>query len=199
MLRRVFTTLAALSMLLCVATCVLWVRSRTFHESLHAGNKSGSLWMLSSRGEGLRLARVLSWPTTEKFTFTRYRRGSMPSLIALDGIRTVHWERLGVSVHYGTATTRLDMFSPDTLVLTGDRNPFYDTSLPMRYWAATVPHWQIAILFGLLPSLIVAVYVGRKLRTHHREKRRLCPKCGYDLRATPNRCPECATVRKMTS
>jgi len=37
--------------------------------------------------------------------------------------------------------------------------------------------------------------VGRKSLAARREMAGLCPACGYDLRATADRCPECGQVR----
>jgi hypothetical protein len=58
-------------------------------------------------------------------------------------------------------------------------------------WAVYVPHWFVALLFALPP--------GWKLFTILRSRKRggesnLCIVCGYDLRATPERCPECGSA-----
>jgi hypothetical protein len=50
--------------------------------------------------------------------------------------------------------------------------------------AIMVPHWIIAIGFGI-PALM---YLARRMRTPLPGR---CRTCGYDLRATPDRCPEC--------
>ena len=49
------------------------------------------------------------------------------------------------------------------------------------------PQWLVAGLCGLLP----AVRLARRRRRTLRRRGGLCPACGYDLRATPGRCPEC--------
>src|SRR4030095_6213442 len=52
-------------------------------------------------------------------------------------------------------------------------------------------HLMIASL--LLPSLALSGIVG-KWRSHARRKAGRSPICGYDLRATRDRCPECGAV-----
>ena len=56
----------------------------------------------------------------------------------------------------------------------------------------TVSYWPLIATLGL-----VAWVAGRSSRLGHRRARRgLCVACGYDIRATPQRCPECGLVSR---
>ncbi|CAA9485945.1 MAG: hypothetical protein AVDCRST_MAG69-1063 [uncultured Solirubrobacteraceae bacterium] len=57
----------------------------------------------------------------------------------------------------------------------------------------SVPQWVPILLFALLP-LTSAVARRRERSRQRRTAHGLCLSCGYDLRATPERCPECGTA-----
>lgn len=52
----------------------------------------------------------------------------------------------------------------------------------------------IIYVIASVASLLVAIYGGILNKRFHRLKAGLCVKCGYDLRATPDNCPECGNV-----
>jgi hypothetical protein len=57
--------------------------------------------------------------------------------------------------------------------------------------AVWVPHWFFVLLFAAMPA--------RKLYLSHRSwlrrRRGLCGACGYDMRGSPEKCPECGRLK----
>jgi hypothetical protein len=60
------------------------------------------------------------------------------------------------------------------------------------YWL-NFPYWAPIIATSILPALLAARILRQRIRSK-RPRSGSCPTCGYDLRATPDRCPECGAV-----
>jgi hypothetical protein len=61
---------------------------------------------------------------------------------------------------------------------------------PKSIWLALVPYWFVLGSLAALPLAWIASFARRRRRI----AANLCAECGYDLRASPSRCPECGTV-----
>jgi hypothetical protein len=158
--RWLFNGIAALSLLLFVATATLWMRS--MHTWDDVWDQIGShLWSLRT-GRG-RIGFDI-WNSVPLGRFARYSYSTEPA----NGYRYAgedhpanFWEAHG----------------------------FFYMEYRTRYVLIT-PLWCWCVIFLLLPTKkgLNRYYRGRVTEQGS------CATCGYDLRATPNRCPECGSM-----
>jgi hypothetical protein len=169
MLRRLFTILSALSLLLCVAVCLLWVRSYWVNDSFACATAVGGSRAVGSNSGHLVLMRqsLTAGSTARVTTPTGYRSaaagrdgGSMRPSWSFLGFRYTGLRFFGVVAE-----------------------------------ALEVPYWAVALPTAAFPLTLLYV---RRFRHMRRRRLALCPSCGYDLRATPGRCPECGARRPRT-
>ena len=167
--RHLFTILSALSLLLCVGTCVLWVRSYSVWDEVvwDARNTYGSTLSIASlRGRvNLSLTRE-DGRQASKSTWMHQSRS------ADDGLPP-RWLPLLRFAHHSTR---------------------FGTPVWKSLWAVDVPYWALCAVFG--SSLVVQRGYCRSRKRRHAGR---CPTCGYDLRASPERCPECGTANPTTA
>ena len=63
---------------------------------------------------------------------------------------------------------------------------------PNRWVIIAIPYWSIALTGAALPAIVLRRRLGAR-----RQRSGTCAACGYDLRATPGRCPECGTAANV--
>ncbi len=87
--------------------------------------------------------------------------------------------------------SRLEVgFGTETLITDDKISDYFE--FRRSFWNVyRVPLWSIALVCALASSLLTVLPV---LRRRKRAKRGRCLHCGYDLRGSTERCPECGTA-----
>jgi hypothetical protein len=62
----------------------------------------------------------------------------------------------------------------------------------------TLPLWLVAAVSATFPAIWVAVGLTNRIHRRRRFLAGFCATCGYDLRASPDLCPECGTMSPKT-
>ena len=181
---RLLTLCSAMSLLLCVAVCVLWVRSYWTRDLILFGRAGGEGHLVQSL-----LGRV-HWMTDFGFhsgglgQFVHQADALSPQAIWNGGTSgypaSVRW-------HFGLVWQTYDAYHADfRLGISG---------FITHHRLVVIPYWALGIPFALAPLGWAVSWFRRRWRFGAG----LCPSCGYDLRATPGRCPECGTPGSVTT
>ena len=188
--RRLFTICSAASLLLCVAVFGLWVRSYWIRDEVEWATFDDTRLVPMQRDYQLRSARGTL----------------MAALVTQTGIRSFNvageaepWQppretgvylwrsRIDESPVAGRGYINHVFQDRQGLTRSGDGRLNSDTTRTSA--AVSAPTW-VALLPPVASLLILAAVTRRRRRAR---RLGLCVHCGYDLRATPGRCPECGT------
>ncbi len=165
--RLLIDGVALVSLLLCLATVIVWVRSYFVGD--------GFVWK----------------PCTDAVYFSSY--------VARGGVRMDRGE-----YHFDTAPyfdrqldptpTRPAGFHPGSVADAFGFDWHQGTdSQNQPHTFLMFPLWAVVLITSVLPAQRLRA-LRRDLLRSRRTASGVCPRCGYDLRASPGRCPECGIL-----
>ena len=181
MKRKGVQLLTIASLFCCLGVVVLWGRSYWIADGVSRVSEASMIMLTSNRGRLLMHRMEIDGP---------YASGSglgwsyecVPSLektldLPIDPQSAgKRWD-----LHWGGFISRAQ--TPGSNVI-GATHTFW-----MGYWELGMPHYAVVLFTA------IAAMSGRQwLKFDQRRTRRLnglCVQCGYDVRASPDRCPEC--------
>jgi hypothetical protein len=170
--RRLFNLAAAVSLLVCSVMLILWVRSYSVCETLSYNRVTVDNFELSDC--------FASWGG--ELAFIRWR--SVTQWVEHDGF--------GVGLDYsrpeGLVHPLADWDSTNGVLNLGFAAHKTDDENGLRV-NVVAPDWFLVVVFAVLPIVWLLSHLRPRLRRPGR-----CTTCGYDLRATPDHCPECGAV-----
>ena len=169
MKRRLFTILSVLSLVLCLACLLMWVRSGFANDDLQRNHGDGrSTAVFSQNGNLTVQSQHESQDGQEGGSVSwLWRFSSSPGpLLRASWAWEWNWP----------------VFQSGTLFMSSS-----STVTTIQF--VVLPYWLLTLSTAALPGF----WVWRRWKAGRRLKTGLCRICGYDLRATPDRCPECGT------
>jgi hypothetical protein len=176
MLRRLFTLLPALALVLLLALGLGWASSAAY-DDVRVRWSGGRLLVIGTNAGVTHFLPTYFEPHHPEY------RGSR-----------AFWVRLsegGDPLHVGEPPRHAGALGLNVYTFDGQRSPPDPSQTvppdPSIAFAAIALHPALLAL----PCLVcLAAWVIATLRRRRRVRRGLCARCGYDLRATPGRCPE---------
>jgi hypothetical protein len=187
-----FTLLSALSLLLGVAMSALWLRSywrednaiwserrndivpgtQRVHSALLCSGRGGCMVQVEQL-VGAPLGRNVLPPQQQgHWMWVVYRKPTYPVRTAGRPMTFNHWVGFGWGGEWRAAINDRDF-----------QRTVSDVSI-------VLPWWVVVAVTVFLP----AWWLPREMRRRRRAKLGQCRVCGYDLRASPERCPECGAA-----
>jgi hypothetical protein len=190
--RWMFNGLAAVSLLLCVAACILWIWS--LHQGFlltydQVASRPG-VWIVSERAISLERWRLLIEQSRREQSSSVMAFGPQGQMFELTPSRPdsgFGWQ--AVSRYRGTSSRPGIHWELVRFVWSSSGDP---SSTPSRQ-VLIIPLYAIAMFFAVLPAVSLRRWRSRS-KINADEAARRCAACGYDLRASLGRCPECGTV-----
>jgi hypothetical protein len=168
--RLLITSLAAVSAIACLACAALWVHSCHRHGIALYERGRHKVTAVSLMGHtGIIIGRAENRP--------------YPSQRGLWGGSFRFEPDSAYREYYGTEPNALGFAYDDT-------GRSHLDGLDEDQVAFVVPHWFWVAAFALPPVLRLLAWRRRRRRVRLGH----CPACGYDLRASTGRCPECGRI-----
>jgi len=179
-IRRLSNFAIASLLLLAAAICILWLRSYHLSDKVTWTRDDGRRSLRSAQGRvvlGLYLANYSFRPGEVRgVVYIRDEpsspQGDLMGVLFLcydPSVRRVEWQHAGFAWSHRRSNR--------DLIVT-----------------AVAPFWSLGAATAAFPLGCTALRLRSRRRRRRRRTTGLCPTCGYDLRATPERCPECGTA-----
>jgi hypothetical protein len=201
MKRRRYTLSVLVALLPCIGVLGLWASSYGYPFRWRGTSSSGATWFLGSGPGSLLLSRqaAVETPAAGTLSFETSRFGVVAvrnkfGLVGLSNVDTA-WTTQTVAGMTIMVPPRTHHFAGFSLTRQRDALPT-GTSPPasVAYTSLTTVGLDYPLLFLAAAALPAAIAWRAWRRRVRADRAGNCRVCGYDLRASPGRCPECGTA-----